>query len=182
MISRKRSRACASSLAGPCSVSTKPLSEASGVRSSWLALATKSARMRASRSCSLRSRNEIRQGRTITARLRVSSGATVASSRRSTGTRSMQLDGASCTGDQRLIDGSEQLGVAAHRGDVATPTTRPEQILGQPIGMHHIARVIQYDSRFRHGVDNKAPQPVTPRMGKARCSHAGAVVGSFRRP
>ena len=33
--------------AGPSSVSMKPVSEASGVRSSWLALATKSARMRA---------------------------------------------------------------------------------------------------------------------------------------
>ena len=60
MTLRKRSRTWVSSLAAPCRVSTKPLSEASGVRSSWLALATKSARMRASRSCSLRSRNEMR--------------------------------------------------------------------------------------------------------------------------
>ena len=40
---RAPSRRC---FAAPCSVSMKPSSEASGVRSSWLALATKSARMR----------------------------------------------------------------------------------------------------------------------------------------
>ena len=39
---RKRVRALASSRAGPCSVSTKARREASGVRSSWLALAMKS--------------------------------------------------------------------------------------------------------------------------------------------
>ena len=38
---RKRVRALTSSRAGPCSVSTKARSEASGVRSSWLALAMK---------------------------------------------------------------------------------------------------------------------------------------------
>ena len=53
---RKRSRATASSRAGPCSVSTKARSEASGVRSSWLALAMKSARICTSLSCSVRSR------------------------------------------------------------------------------------------------------------------------------
>ena len=54
---RKRSRATASSRAGPCSVSTKARKEASGVLSSWLALAMKSARICASLSCSVRSRN-----------------------------------------------------------------------------------------------------------------------------
>ena len=56
MMSRKRSRAAASLRAGPCSVSMKPSSEASGVRSSWLALATKSARMLSSRRAEVRSR------------------------------------------------------------------------------------------------------------------------------
>ena len=45
MMARKRSRAGASLRAGPCNVSMKPDSEASGVRSSWLALATKSDRI-----------------------------------------------------------------------------------------------------------------------------------------
>ena len=49
MMPRKRSRAAASSLAGPCSVSMKPDSAASGVRSSWLALATKSTRISSTR-------------------------------------------------------------------------------------------------------------------------------------
>src|SRR5688500_14084906 len=49
MMPRNRSRARASSLAGPCSVSMKPDSAASGVRSSWLALATKSARISSTR-------------------------------------------------------------------------------------------------------------------------------------
>ena len=49
MIPRKRSRALGSSLAGPCSVSMKPDSAANGVRNSWLALATKSARISSTR-------------------------------------------------------------------------------------------------------------------------------------
>ena len=57
------------------------------MRSSWLALATKSARMRASRSCSVRSRNVIMRVGAPGAMLACSSGTTVASRRRSTGTR-----------------------------------------------------------------------------------------------
>ena len=49
MIERNRSRAALSSRAGPRSVSIKPNSVASGVRSSWLAFATKSCRMRSLR-------------------------------------------------------------------------------------------------------------------------------------
>ena len=60
MMPRNRSRASGSSRAGPCSVSMKPSSEASGVRSSWLALATKSARMRSMRQAEVRSRKNIR--------------------------------------------------------------------------------------------------------------------------
>ncbi len=56
MMARNFCRASGSSRAGPCSVSTKPRSDASGVRSSWLALAMKSARIWARRSCSVRSR------------------------------------------------------------------------------------------------------------------------------
>ncbi len=56
MMSRKRSRAAGSLRAGPCRVSTKPSSDASGVRSSWLALATKSVRMASRRRADVRSR------------------------------------------------------------------------------------------------------------------------------
>ena len=49
MMPRNRSRALASSLAGPCSVSMKPDKAANGVRNSWLALATKSARISSTR-------------------------------------------------------------------------------------------------------------------------------------
>ena len=56
MMSRKRSRAAASSRAGPCSVSINPDSAASGVRNSWLALATKSARISSTRRSGVRSR------------------------------------------------------------------------------------------------------------------------------
>ena len=48
-----------SSRAGPCSVSMKPDSAASGVRSSWLALATKSARISSTRRSGVRSWNVI---------------------------------------------------------------------------------------------------------------------------
>ena len=55
MMSRKRSRACASSRAWPRSVSMKPETAASGVRNSWLALATKSARICSARLIAVRS-------------------------------------------------------------------------------------------------------------------------------
>src|SRR5438128_11808926 len=45
MMARKRSRAAGCSRADPRSVSMNPDNAASGVRSSWLALATKSARI-----------------------------------------------------------------------------------------------------------------------------------------
>ena len=70
MMARKRARAAASSRAGPCSVSTKPSSEASGVRSSWLALATKSARIRSTRRASVRSRKVTAPGAVLVGRAR----------------------------------------------------------------------------------------------------------------
>ena len=53
MMSRNWSRAAASLRAGPRRVSMKPAIDASGVRSSWLALAMKSARIRSMRRDSL---------------------------------------------------------------------------------------------------------------------------------
>ena len=53
----------ASSRAGPCKVSMKPESAASGVRSSWLALATKSARISSTRRSGVRSWNAISTSR-----------------------------------------------------------------------------------------------------------------------
>ncbi len=55
MICRKRACAGGSSAAGPRRVSMKPIRLASGVRSSWLALATKSARIRSSARSRVRS-------------------------------------------------------------------------------------------------------------------------------
>ena len=63
MIPRKRSCASGSSLAWPRSVSMKPVSDASGVRSSWLALATKSARICSTRCAFVRSRSTIKAAR-----------------------------------------------------------------------------------------------------------------------
>ena len=59
---RNRVRAASSLRAAPCMVSMKPDSEASGVRSSWLALATKSARMRSICCSRVRSRNTRQRG------------------------------------------------------------------------------------------------------------------------
>ena len=86
MMARKRSRAAGSSLAAACSVSTKPRSEASGVRSSWLALAMKSARIWLMRSISVRSRKSTMMS--LLGSVPQVSGATVAATRRPTGTRS----------------------------------------------------------------------------------------------
>ena len=55
MISRNRPVASGSSRAGPRMVSMKPDSEVSGVLSSWLALATKSARIRSTRTIAVMS-------------------------------------------------------------------------------------------------------------------------------
>ena len=60
MISRNVSRAFGSWRAGPRSVSMKPWIEASGVLISWLALATKSERIRSIITCSVCSRSAIR--------------------------------------------------------------------------------------------------------------------------
>ncbi len=160
MTLRKRSRACASSFAAPCSVSTKPLSEASGVRSSWLALATKSARMRASRSCSLRSRNEMRSAGPSAPDRDGSSGATVASRRRSTGTRSCSSTEHVAPETRAWSTAASSSGVAAHGGDVAAAPPGAEQVLGHAVGVHDIAGVVEHDGRLRHGVDHHAPQPV----------------------
>ena len=63
MMPRKRCCAGGSSAAGPRSVSMKPISDASGVRSSWLTLATKSARMRSTARSRERSDSTTTRGR-----------------------------------------------------------------------------------------------------------------------
>ena len=60
MIPRKRSRAATSSRAGPRNVSMNPARPAIGVFSSWLALATKSARIRSARRSAVVSCSTIR--------------------------------------------------------------------------------------------------------------------------
>ena len=65
MIARKRSCASGSSFAWPLSVSMKPVSEANGVRNSWLALATKSARICSTRVAFVRSRSTISAARNV---------------------------------------------------------------------------------------------------------------------
>ena len=69
MMARKRRCAGGSSAAGPRSVSMKPIRLASGVRSSWLALATKSARIRST------ARSRVRSDSTTIARPPSASGA-----------------------------------------------------------------------------------------------------------
>ncbi len=114
MMPRKRTRASGSSRAGPCSVSTKPRRDASGVRSSWLALATKSARIWASLSCSVRSRNVISsRGRPRTSRP-LGRREIVAEIRRSTGMRSLELNDDRLRGRERPLDRRRQIGVARH--------------------------------------------------------------------
>ncbi len=87
MMARNLSRARGSSRAEPCSVSTKPSIEASGVRNSWLALAMKSARMRSTRRDSVKSRSVSKVATTWPDP--AASGATQTSKRRSIGTRSL---------------------------------------------------------------------------------------------
>ena len=87
MMPRKRSRALASSLAGPCSVSMKPDSAASGVRSSWLALATKSARISSTRRSGVWSWNVISMHLSVPPNsVGTGTGVMISSIQRSTGT------------------------------------------------------------------------------------------------
>ena len=160
MTFRKRSRAGASSLAAPCSVSTKPLSEASGVLSSWLALATKSARILARRSCSLRSRNEMRREGPTPPDREPSSGATVASNRRSTGTRSCSSTAAVTAVASAWSTASSSSGSRLIGGHVPAAPAGSEQVLGQAIGMHDVAGAVEHDGRLRHGVDHPVPRAV----------------------
>ena len=88
MIGRKRSRAAGSSRAEPRSVSMKPDSAASGVRSSWLALATKSARISSTRRSGVRSWNASSTRPGLAATPGDEIGVTITSYQRSSGTRS----------------------------------------------------------------------------------------------
>ena len=87
MMPRKRSCAAGSLRAGPCRVSTKPSNDASGVRNSWLALATKSTRIRSMRRVSVVSRKVTSRASGISR----PSGATWTSNCLSTGTRVSQF-------------------------------------------------------------------------------------------
>ncbi len=89
MMARNFSRAARSSLAGPCKVSMKPSSAASGVRNSWLALAMKSARISSTRRSGVRSLNVIsRMSERPSPTFASFTGVTKASNQRSSGTRS----------------------------------------------------------------------------------------------
>ena len=89
MMARNLSRAARSFLAGPCNVSMKPSSAASGVRNSWLALAMKSARISSTRRSGVRSLNVIsRMSARPSGVFANLTGVTKASNQRSSGTRS----------------------------------------------------------------------------------------------
>ena len=193
MMPRKRSRAAGSSRAGPCSVSMKPVSAASGVRSSWLALATKSARISSTRRIGVRSWT------------------------RDDDDAACRLAAASATGDDERLgearrrhrvgkfDALRLAGPASHRGSprpvpACAARSRPARRGAAParcaaasaLKAMHAAVLIEHDDRIgqpgNHGVEQRdgramrrARRRPAPRARRARSS-ARAPSSRLSRP
>ena len=188
MMARKRARACASSRAVPCSVSMKPDSAASGVRSSWLALATKSARISSTRCSGVRSWN--------TSRIEAAGGAspsgrTCAMNQRSTGTRwansTLRAPPPAATVAHRL----DHLGDAQRERGRRAARERRRDDARQRVERHDPRVAIEYDRRRPAGSSITASSscaladaPSVARAAPRRVarSRAGGQASSARRP
>ena len=162
MMPRKRSRASASSRAGPRRVSMKPAMPAIGVLSSWLALATKSARMRSARrsavvSCSTISASEpsaAARGRRRAWAMTSSSG----------GPGQHELDGGLVGADEVAVGAGLQQrsrsppAAAGWRNAVErsrSAPTAPSSARGRAVGAHDAALAVDGDQRIGQAVDDR---------------------------
>ena len=157
MMSRNRSRALASSRAGPCRVSMKPSSEASGVRSSWLALATKSARMASSRRAEVRSRKNRTTPAWISAWLAASdcSGPIWTSKVRSVGIRSEYSTRRGSPVSQDLLDAVEHIRAAQGEGQGMPCLQAGQERVGGLVGLDHHRPLVHQDDRIRDMGQNR---------------------------
>ena len=153
MMARKRSRAGASLRAEPCSVSMKPDSEASGVRSSWLALATKSARISSTRRSGVRSRrvSSTRSGLTASARFyRHHDGFEPTVER-----HALEINDALLfVFRRRAADGLDQFRHAQGERDRFALLQCRRQRAGAPIERQHATATVESDDRIRQTGDH----------------------------
>ncbi len=153
MIARNLSRASASSRAGPRNVSMKPIKVASGVRSSWLALAMKSARI-----CSARF-NSVMSCRVNTATAPSGDGWSMRAKRarswRSTGTvREKSITRALSprnTASAAASTAGLRNPAARSRGSGVTPMNAAACALARTIRR----RFVEQDQRVRHRCDDR---------------------------
>ena len=160
MMPRKRSRAPASSRAGPRRVSMKPARPAIGVLSSWLALATKSARMRSARrnavvSCSTTSASEpsaAARGRRRRWAIMSSSGGPDSTSSTAVWSGPVKLPSAPVSSSPSIAASS--CGLAERRRQVALGADRPQQGARREVGAHDAALAVDGDQRIGQAVDD----------------------------
>ena len=179
MMARKRPRACASSRAVPCSVSMKPESAASGVRSSWLALATKSARISSTRCSGVRSWNT---SRIVATRQRVAERADMrhepAVDRHALG----ELDAARAAAGRDLAHRLDHLrGAQRERGGRAARERRRDDAR-QRVERHDPPVAIQHDRGVRQARDDGVEQLRAARRAVARAHRVGRVAAGCEQP
>ncbi len=79
----------------------------------------------------------------------------------------VQLDGGGLPRDERLVDRGEQLGIAAHGGNVGcgvpSAPAGAEQVLCQAVGVDHVALVVENGGGLGNGVDHHAQHAVVAR-------------------
>ena len=149
---RKRSRAAGSSRAAPLSVSMKPIRAVSGVRSSWLTLATKSRRLRIASSSGVTSSKVTatppgipppeRRGRHPPRGL-------------APGLRGGVAHAARPLPAERGLDRAHERGLAQHRHVVPARQTRPEQRFGRRVDGRQPPGGIHQHHGDRHGGDDR---------------------------
>ena len=160
MMPRKRSRAAASSRAGPRRVSMKPARPAIGVLSSWLALATKSARMRSARRSAVVSCSTIR----------ASEPSAAARGRRRTWAITSSSGGPDSTNSTPVWSGPVKLPSAVSSSPSMAASScgwrntversrsapaAPSETAGRQVGAHDAALAVDGDQRIGQAVDDR---------------------------
>ena len=113
-----------------------------------------------------------------------SSGATVASRRRSTGTRSCSSTQAASPETSAWSTAASSSGSRLMEATWLPRRRAAEQVLGQAIGVHDIAGIVEHDGRLRHGIDHHVPHLVAAQVGltgSAAAQRACLVVGRPQR-
>ncbi len=176
MMARNFSRAAESSLAEPCSVSMKPSSAASGVRSSWLALAMKSARISSTRRNGVRSLKVIRMmSEPPSAPVASRTGVTNASNQRSSGTRSKN---STRCGSRRLVArriASTSSGMRSAISAGSPRRKRRRNRAGRLVEGDHPPVAVEHDGGIVQSADQRLDQRLLREQGGAAARRQSAA-------